>query len=152
MSILEKIETDFREALKGRDTLKAETLKMLKTDLMYEKARTGEDLDEEKMIEVISRAAKKRKEASNEYRKGNREDLAKNEEDELAIIETYLPEQLSEKEIEGVLDGILGEMGEVTQKDFGRVMGTAMKELKGKADGVLVKKILTAKITEKQKD
>ncbi len=149
MNPLEKIEADFREAVKQKNSIRSETLKMLKTDLMYEKAKIGEDLNEEKMTEVLNRAAKKRKEASREYRKGNREDLAEKEEQELAIIEAYLPEQLSEEEIGSIIDRVIADMGEVTQKDFGRVMGSAMKELKGKADGALVKKILTGKLADK---
>ncbi|MCP4136643.1 MAG: GatB/YqeY domain-containing protein [bacterium] len=146
MNLLETIDSHLKDAIKAGDTNKAGTLKMVKSDLMYEKAKTGEDLTDEKMLEVVSRAAKRRKESILEYRKGEREDLAAQEESELVIIQEYLPEQMSEADVEAFISAKLAEMGEVSQKDFGRVMGSMMKELKGKVDGGVVKKVLTAKL------
>jgi uncharacterized protein len=142
MNLLETIEKDLREAIKGGNTLKSETLKMLKSDFMYEKAKTGKDLPEDKMLEVVARAAKRRKESITEFRKGNREDLAQKESDELAIIESYLPAQMSEQEIEAHIDAKLKSLGEISKKDFGKVMGEIMKDLKGKAEGGAVRAIL----------
>ena len=113
---------------------------------MYEKAKTGEDLKEEIMLEVVTRAAKRRKESISEFKKGGREDLAEKEAQELAIIESYLPEMMSDEEIEKYITDKLTEMGEVSKKDFGKIMGPLMKELKGKADGVKVKNILNKKL------
>ena len=146
MNLLEKIESDLKESMKKGETLKTETLRMLKSDMMYEKGKTGKDLTDEKMIEAVSRAAKRRKESIVEFRKGKREDLAKKEEDELAIIEQYLPAQMSQSEVEGFIADMLKGMGTVTKKDLGRVMGAVMKEIKGKADGALVKELLTKKM------
>jgi len=83
-----------------------------------------------------------------EYRKANREDLASREAQELALIEAYLPEQMAEEDIKKYVADLVASMGGVTKKDFGRVMGQAMKDLKGKADGVLVKKIITESLGE----
>jgi len=148
MSLLEKIEAEMKEALKAGDTVRSDTLKMLKTDITYEKAKTGETVSDEKILEVIARAAKKRKEAMTEYRKANREDLASREAQELALIEAYLPEQMAEEDIIKYVTDLVASMGGVSKKDFGRVMGQAMKDLKGKADGVLVKKIITESLGE----
>lgn len=149
MSLLTTIETDLSKAIKASDTLRAETLKMVKSDLMYEKAKTGKDLSDETMLEVVSRAAKKRKEAAGEYRKANRVDLAEKEEAELKIIEEYLPAQMDEAAVAAAIDAKLASLGAVTQKDFGRVMGEVMKELKGKADGGVVRKLLQEKMAGK---
>ncbi len=148
MSLLKQIESDMREAMKAGDTLRADTLKMVKSDIMYEKAKTGENLSEEKVLEVVTRAAKKRRESMEEYRKGNREDLAEKEEKENEIIQAYLPEMMSEEEVSSTIDEIIAGAGAVSKKDFGRIMGMLMKELKGKADGAIVKKLLGEKLTD----
>ncbi len=146
MNMQQTIEADLTKAMKSGDTERAETLKMVKSDLMYEKAKTGKDLSDETMLEVVSRAAKRRRESIAEFEKGNRQDLANKEKAELAIIETYLPAQMSAADIEKAIDEKLKAIGGVSQKDFGRVMGEIMKELKGKADGAEVRKILQSKV------
>lgn len=146
MSILQKIESDMKDALKSGDRERSGTLKMLKSDMMYEKAKTGQEITDEQAMDVIKRAAKRRKESIREFEAAGRNDLVAVEAGELKIIEEYLPEQLGAEEIGKVLDRILSEAGEVTQKDFGRLMGMASKELKGKADGALIKDILQVKM------
>lgn len=146
MSLLERIDADLKKAIKSGDTVRAGTLKMLKSDISYEKGKTGKDLGEEQIIELLSRAAKRRKESIKEFQKGNREDLAENEAAELAVVEEYLPKQLSREEVEAHITKTLAGMGEITQKDFGRVMGEIMKEMKGRVDGALVKAVLGEKI------
>ncbi|HOO73643.1 MAG TPA: GatB/YqeY domain-containing protein [Spirochaetota bacterium] len=148
MNLLKKIESDLKDAIKSSDTVRSGTLKMLKSDIMYEKAKKGGDLDDEKILEVIARAAKKRRESIEEFTKAGRKDLADTESSELVIVESYLPEQLSRDEVEKIIDAKLAELGEVTQKDFGKVMGPLMKELKGKTDGAVVKEILTQKLNK----
>ncbi len=149
MNLLEKIEADLRTAMKSGDTIRSETLKMLKSDLSYERAKTGEDLPDEKMIEVVSRSAKRRRESIKEFQKGNRQDLVDMETRELAIVEEYLPRQMSTEDIEKFISDKLSSNGTISQKDFGRVMGEIMKDLKGKADGAIVKTILSTKLEKK---
>lgn len=146
MNLIEKIEAELKTAMKNGDTLRAETLKMLKSDLTYEKAKTGKDLGEHQILEVLSRAAKRRREAISEFKKGNRPDLAEKEAKELAIVEEFLPAQMSEEEIAAAIEAKLAAMGSYTQKDAGRIMGELMKELKGKADGTVVKNLLTKRL------
>ena len=149
MNLIEKIEAELKAAMKNGDTLRAETLKMLKSDLTYEKAKTGKDLSEQQMLEVLSRAAKRRREAIAEFKKGNRSDLAEKEEKELAIVDEFLPAQMSEDEIAAAIEAKLAAIGSYTQKDAGRIMGELMKELKGKADGSVVKAFLTKRLEGK---
>ncbi len=144
MSMMDKITEQLRDAMKSGDDTRAATLKMLKSDIMYEKAKTGEEPGDEKVMEIIARAAKRRKESIAEYTKGGRPELAASEEAELTIIEEYLPKQLSDSEIEEELKALLASMGSPTKKDFGRVMGQCMKEFKGRAEGDAVRRILTA--------
>ena len=146
MSLAERINLDMKNAMKSGDKEKAGTLKMVKSDLTYEKARTGEELTEEQVLEVVAKAAKRRKESIREYDKGGRSDLSEVEARELAIIEVYLPEQMSEEEVGAEIEKILAGLGNPGPGDFGKVMGSVMKELKGKAEGNLVKEILKKKL------
>jgi uncharacterized protein len=149
MNLLEKIGADLKNAMKSGDATRAGTLKMLKSDLSYEKAKTGEELPEEKMLEVVGRSAKRRRESIKEFQKGNRQDLVDKEILELGIVEEYLPRQMSAAEIEKFISGKLSSFGAISEKEFGKVMGEIMKELKGKADGAAVRSILSAKLEKK---
>lgn len=146
MPLFSVIEQDLRNAILSKDEVKVRTLRMLKSDIMYEKARGTEDLTDDKVMEVIIRSSKKRKEAIEEYSKASRSDLVEKENEELKIIETYLPKQLDINEIEGIVDRKITEMGGIGKKDFGRIMGSVMKEFKGQVDGNIVKEILTRKM------
>jgi len=146
MSILQNIESDLKSAIKNKDEIIVSTLRMLKSDIAYEKARGSEDLSEDQVLEIVNRAAKRRKESITEYEKADRNDLAEKERTELSIVQRYLPAQMSETEIESAIDDIITSMGEVSQKDFGKIMGQLMKDLKGKADGTQVKSILQKKL------
>lgn len=145
MDLLNTIESDLKESLKSKDSLKAETLRMIKSDIMYEKTKKNEDLTNEKVLEIVTRASKKRKESIKEYNKANRSDLAQKEEKELEIIQKYLPEQLSESEVEAIIDEKLKVIENLTKNDFGKVMGMLMKDLKGKVDGNIVRQLINKK-------
>lgn len=146
MPLLQKIEEDLKNAILKKDEVTTRTLRMVKSDIMYEKTKGTGDLPDEKVIEIIFRASKKRKEAIEEFTKAGRKELAEKEAQELAIIESYLPKQLSEAEVASAIDKKITEMGAVSQKDFGKIMGIIMKELKGQTDGTVVKSILTARL------
>ena len=148
MTLLEKINSDLKTAMKSNDSVTVQTLKMIKSDISYEKGKTGEDLEEDAILQIVARAAKRRKESISEYKKGNREDLAEAEEAELKIIEQYLPEQMGEEELEAMITEKLDALGSVTKKDFGRIMGELMKDFKGKVDGKMVKDILNKRISD----
>ncbi len=146
MELMDKIEQDLRDSIKSKNEELMRTLRMVKSDIMYEKTKGSAELSEEKIIEIVKRAARKRKEAMEEFTRAGRNDLAEKEAAELAIIERYLPKQLGAGEIEKAIDEQLKSMGEVSKKDFGKIMGMLMKEFKGQADGILVKEILTKKM------
>ena len=146
MEALKKIEDDLRDAIKAKNEVVMRTLRMLKSDIMYEKTRGSEDLTEEKIIEVIKRAVKRRKESIEEFTKAGRTDLSDREAEELVILEQYLPRQLGEEEVARLIGEKIAAMGTISKKDFGKVMGALMKEFKGQADGNLVKEILTRKL------
>jgi len=147
----QKIVDDLKGAMKAGQEFEVSVFRFLLASLHnkeIEKKGKGLEstLSDDEAIEVLSREAKKRKEAIEAYEKGNRTDLAQKETKELEIIEKYLPEQLSEEEIEKIITAAIKKTGAVTVKDFGKVMGEAMKELKGKADASLVSKIVRKRI------
>lgn len=147
----EKIEGDLKAAMKGREELRVSVLRMISSAIhnreIEKRGRTGDaQLTEEEVIAVLRGEAKKRKEAAGEFEKGKRPELAEKERQEAKIIESYLPAEMPDEEIEKMVRSIIAESGEVTQKDFGRIMGEVMKRLRGQASGervsVAVKKFL----------
>ena len=147
MTLTQQISEDIKTAMKSGDKLKLETLRTVRAQMIeMTKRGTGTVLTPEEEVTALLASAKKRKEAIDIYRQAGREDLAHQEEQELAIINTYLPKQMSREEAEAVVVGIIAQTGATTQKDFGKVMPLAMKELKGKIDGKAVQEIVKQKL------
>ncbi len=142
MDILETIKRDLIEAMKNKNTEKSSTLRMLQAAIKNKEIdMKRQEMSDDIILEVIAKQAKQRKEAIAEYEKGGRKDLAKKEEKELNVLEKYLPEQISDEEITSVVKTIVEEMS-AQKGDFGKVMGIAAKQLKGKADGNRIRKIV----------
>lgn len=143
MNFEQIINDDLKEAMKTGDKLKLETLRSLRASVIeFNKSGTDKELTEEDAQKILLQASKKRKDAIEMYRQAGRQDLLEKEESELAIISSYLPEQLTEDQVIDVLKGIITQVGAEGPKDMGKVMGLAMKELRGKADGTLVQQCL----------
>jgi uncharacterized protein YqeY len=145
MNLKEKIISDLKDAMKAGDTTKRDTLRFLdsaikNTEIEKKKKETG--LNDEEILEVISRSVKQRNDSIKQYTDGGRPELADKEKAELEILKAYLPEQLSEDEIRAVVKEIISAAGTVSASDMGKIMGQAMGKLKGKADGNIVKKIV----------
>lgn len=145
-SLQKRIEEDFGVAMK-EGGIRLDTIRLLKSVLHnreIEKKGKGDKtiLSEEETLEVVMKEAKKRKEAAELYIKGGRAELAKREQDELKILEAYLPPQVSEEETRAVVVRAIQVTGAKTAKEFGFVMKEVMKELKGKADSSLITKII----------
>ena len=138
MTLVEKINSDLIAAMKNKDELRLNVLRMLKSELKYKAIDTGDNLSEEDAIAVLSSAAKKRSEAVGEYRKGGREDLAERESAEYEVIKEYLPEQLSEDVLKDLVKNTIAETGAVSIKDLGTVMKALMPKVRGRADGKTV--------------
>ncbi len=140
MTMLEKIAEDMKSAMKGGDKLRLETLRTIRAALLEKQVekRPSGGMNSEDELGVLISASKKRKESIEIFRKNSRNDLADQEERELAIIESYLPKQLSAQEVEEKIRSIVTQLGVTSSKDFGKVMSAVMKELKGKADGKLI--------------
>ena len=140
MNLTEKINNDLKEAMKSNDNIRLQTIRSIRALILeFEKSGSGKKLDEEEEIKLLSSAAKKRKEAMEEYIKAGRNDLASIEESELNIIMSYLPKQLTKDEIISKVKELAGQIGAQSKADFPKLMPLAVKELKGKADGKSIK-------------
>jgi len=137
MSILERIDSDLKVAMKSSEKIRVSTLRMVKASLKNLEIEKGE-LSDDDVIGVLSTQAKQRRESISEFEKGGRQDLADQEREELAVILGYLPEQLSEEELAGIILETIKETGVSSLKDMGRLMKSLMPRVKGRADGKLV--------------
>lgn len=157
MSLKEQIQKDLKEAVKNKEERLTSVLRLLLAAILNrekeKRYKLGEEKDvqltDEEIIEVISSEAKKRKESILEYKKGNRKDLAEKEKRELEILQKYLPEQLSEQELKKLVKTAVKKIGAKEPKDMGKVMSELMPQVKGKADGSAVSKIVKELLTPK---
>ncbi|HEY9632377.1 MAG TPA: GatB/YqeY domain-containing protein [Coleofasciculaceae cyanobacterium] len=151
MSLKDRISEDIKTAMKARDKVRLETVRSIKKILLEKEVSVrpqGQDsLTETQELEVLVQAAKQRREAIEQYRLAKRDDLADNEAQELAIIEEYLPKQLSDDEIAAVVDEIIASVGATSVKDLGKVMGPAVQKLKGQAEGQKIQAIAKTKLS-----
>lgn len=143
MNLKEKINNDLKEAMKSGEKLRLETIRSIRALILeFEKSGSGKEFTDEEGLRILTVAAKKRKEAIDQYKNANRIDLAEKEEAELKIIEEYLPKQLTQDEILVEVNKLAEEVGAKGKEDFAKVMPLAAKNLKGKADGKVIREIL----------
>jgi uncharacterized protein len=141
MSLENKIRNDMTHALKSGQKEKLSTLRTALAQIKDERIKKKSDLTDEDVITVLMRAVKSRKDSIEMYKQGNRQDLVDKETAEIDVIQSYLPEQMSEDDVKKVIEEIIKSSGANDIKDIGKVMGTAMAKLKGKTDGKLVQQI-----------
>ena len=147
MSLKEKINEDLKVAIKSRNELRIETIRSIRAEILkMDKSGMNREMTEEEEIALLKKQAKMRKESIELFEKAGRMELVEHEKAQLKIIEEYLPQEASEEEVSKIVSDIISKMGEVTDKDFGKVMGSVMKELKGKADGKLVQTVVKSKL------
>jgi len=150
----QQIETDLKTALKSGEKEKAGVLRFLISAIRNHqieiKAKDKEFLPDEEIITVIRRQAKQRRDSISEYEKGGRADLAEKEKTELAILENYLPKQISEEKIREVVKAKISEIGVNDKSGFGKLMGAVMKGFKGQAEGDVVKKVVEEELEKVQ--
>lgn len=143
MNLNDKINNDLKEAMKSGDKIRLQTIRSIRALILeFEKSGSGKQLTPEEEIAMLTTAAKKRKESIEQFRNAGREELASQEEAELEIIMSYLPKQLSEDEILSEVKRLAGELNISSKDGFSKLMPAVMKELKGKADGKVVRSIV----------
>ena len=146
MNLFDKVSGDIKTAMLARDKVRLEALRGIKKEFLEAKTAKGGDgeLSDDAALKILAKMVKQRKESASIYTEQNRKDLAGEELAQAAIIEEFLPKQLSEEELTAALKEIIARVGATSAKEMGKVMGTASKELAGKAEG----KAISAKVRE----
>ena len=144
MELFEQINNDIKEAMKARDKVRLETLRNIKKVFLEAKTAPGanDTLTDADALKILQKLAKQGKESANTFMQSNRTDLAEHELEQVSVIESYLPQPLTEQEIESIVTAIIAETGAQGMKDMGRVMGLASKQMAGKAEGGAISSIV----------
>jgi hypothetical protein len=144
MSLQAKVMEELKEAMKAKNTVALESLRAIKSAILLAKTEAGatEELTEADELKLLQKLVKQRKDSAALYSQQGREDLAQPELAQMAVIEKFLPKQLTEEEITAAVKGFIADVGATTAKDMGKVMGVASKALAGKADGKLISEIV----------
>lgn len=145
-----QIKKDLISALKEKNEVKISVLRMLQSAIKnkeIEVKKREEGLSDEEISQVVASEVKKRKDSVESYKSGGRDELAKKEEQEIEILKSYMPKQMPEEEVVKIVEKAIADTGASSPQDMGKVMGKAMEELKGRADGNLVSKIVKDKLS-----
>jgi uncharacterized protein YqeY len=146
MSLIAEIEAEIKDAIRGREQLRADTLRLTLASLRSAEKELGRPLKEDEELQVLQRERKRRAEAAEAFRSAGREQQAATEEEELEIIEEFMPEALGEDELEQIVDDAIAETGATSLRDLGRVMADVMPQVAGRADGSAVSQLVREKL------
>mgnify|MGYP005860174029 CR=1 FL=1 len=138
MSLKDKLMLDLKEAMKDKDTIRKNTVQLVRSGVLQIEKDKKIELDDEGVLDVISKELKKRRDSMPDYVKSGRQDLIDNLNKEIEVLLTYLPKQLTEDEIRAIVEEAVKETGATTMKDMGKVMGAVSPKVKGRADNRVV--------------
>ncbi|WP_297075303.1 GatB/YqeY domain-containing protein [uncultured Enterococcus sp.] len=142
MTLLSTLNDDMKTAMKAKDKERLSVIRMLKASLQNEQIKVGHELNDEEELTILSREMKQRRDSLTEFEKAGREDLVEKVKGEIIIVEKYLPQQLTEEEIRQIVSDAIVKTNATSAKEFGKVMGVVMPQVKGKADGNQVNAIV----------
>ena len=148
MSLLQQLTADMVSAMKKRDKETLNVVRMLKAAVQNEQIELGHDLNNDEEVAVMAREYKQRKESLAEFEKADRDDLIEQTKKELAIVEKYMPQQLSKDDVEKIVSEVIATLGADSMKNFGQVMGAVMPKVKGRADGKLVNQVVKEQLNK----
>jgi uncharacterized protein YqeY len=149
MALKEQLDADLKAAMREKAQLRMDTVRMLKSAIKYREIELMKPLDDAGVLGVVGSEIKRRKDSIEQYRAGNRVDLAEKEEAELAILQAYLPAQLPQAELEALIDGVVKKVGAQGPRDMGKVMKELLPEIQGRADGKTVSELVKARLAGK---
>ncbi|QHS22800.1 GatB/YqeY domain-containing protein [Virgibacillus sp. MSP4-1] len=143
MTLLDRLNNDMKEAMKSKDKQALSVIRMVKASIQNEAIKLGKDqLTEEEEMSVLSRELKQRNDSLQEFKNAGREDLVEKINDELSVLQKYMPEQLSDEELTELVKDTIKTVGAESKSDMGKVMGALMPKVKGKADGSKVNQLV----------
>ena len=148
MKIKDRITGDMKDAMRGREQLKVDTLRMVLSAIKNKEIETKSDLNEAGVISIISTLVKQRKDAAELYRKGDRNDLADKEETEIDMLKDYLPEEMPEEEVVKLVNDVILETGAASMADMGKVMQCVMAKVAGRAEGKVVNELVKRQLAK----
>ena len=146
MSLIGRLEDDLRQATLARDAERRDTLRLILNSLRGAEKELQRPLSDEEELQVLQRERKRRQEAAEAFRGGNREEQAAKEERELAVLEEFMPEPLGDEDLEEIIDDVIAEVGATSVRDLGRVMADVMPQVAGRAEGSRVSQIVREKL------
>ena len=146
MSLIAEIKEQLQDAMREKDTGRRDALRLILSSLLGAEKELRRALTEDEELQVLQRERKRRTEAAEAFRAGGREEQADTEERELAVLEEFMPEPLSEDELEEIIDDVIAEVGATSMRDIGRVMADVMPQVAGRADGSAVSQIVREKL------
>ena len=146
MSLIARLESELKEAMVARDAERRNTLRLILASLRSAERELQRPLHDDEELQVLQRERKRRTEAAEAFRAGGREEQADTEERELAVLEEFMPEPLSEDELEEIIDDVIAEVGATSMRDIGRVMADVMPQVAGRADGSAVSQLVREKL------
>jgi len=149
MALKEQLDADMKSSMREKDTVKLSVVRMLKSAIKYREIEAMKPLDDAGVLQVISGEIKRHKDSIDQYRAGNRQDLVEKEEAELAILQAWLPAQLSEAELKALVEAAVVKTGAGGPRDMGAVMKALLPDVQGKADGRLVSELVKARLSGK---
>ena len=146
MTLVKRLEGEVKDAMLARDATRRDALRLILNSLRSAEKDLQRPLSEEEELQVLQRERKRRNEAAEAFRAGGREEQATQEETELAILGEYMPEPLSEEDLETIIDDAIAENGATNMRDLGRVMADVMPQVAGRADGSVVSQLVREKL------
>jgi len=148
MSLKDKINEDLKKAMLAGPSVRLDTIRSIRAEILkMDKSGMNREMTPEEEITLLTKQAKQRKESIEMFAAAGRQDLVDKEQGQLDILSEYLPKPLTNEEAEEIINKIIADTGASTQKDFGKVMGAASKELKGKIDGKIIQEIVKSKLS-----
>ncbi len=146
MALKEQLLADLKASMKAKDTVKKATVTMIRAAILQVEKDQKVELDDDGILEIIAKQMKQRRDALADFEKAGREDLIEQTKQEMQVIKTYLPQQMTREEVEVIVDETIQETGASSAKEMGQVMKAVMPKLKGRADGKLVNQIVREKL------
>ena len=146
MSLIARLEDELAQAMRARDAARRDTLRLILNSLRGAEKELQRPLSDDEELQVLQRERKRRVEAADAFRHGGRDEQAEGEERELAVLEEFMPEPLSEEELEEIIDDVIAEVGATNVRHLGRVMADVMPQVAGRADGSVVSQLVREKL------
>ncbi|MCK5490940.1 MAG: GatB/YqeY domain-containing protein [Candidatus Pacebacteria bacterium] len=148
MNLKEKINSSLKDSMKSGDVKVRGVLRMLNSDIKNFEIEKKMEVNDDDILAIVKKNVKRRKDSIEQYTMGGRKDLAENENEELLILEKYMPEQMGEDQIREIVQNVIKQFGEASPSDFGKIIGMSVKETKGLVDGNVISRIVKEELNE----